>query len=177
MQNIQGWYLFFLNWELCGFHIYSCPVAYLLIPATQNAVDVFFRKHHDGTQFSTGSFIETVNTWIISEAKTAAGLEQVKTGEMMFLLGDSVPAVVEVRAPSKIYHFGPTLKKKKRSPATFFFSSEECLNHLICSKGSWTSHLIPNFPRCRRHEIYRIKKINTSSQNSHLSNSKLKFHY
>lgn len=62
MQNIQGWYLFFLNWELCGFHIYSCPVAYLLIPATQNAVDVFFRKHHDGTQFSTGSFIETVNT-------------------------------------------------------------------------------------------------------------------
>lgn len=132
---------------------------------------MFFRKHHDGTQFSTGSFIEAVNTWIISIAKTAAGLEQVKTGEMMFLLGDSVPAVVEVRAPSKIYHSGPTLKKKKRSPATF---SEECLNHLICSKGSWTSHLIPNFLQCRRHEIYRIKKINTSSQNSHLSNSKAK---
>lgn len=145
MQNIQGWYLFFLNWELCGFHIYFCPIAYLLIPATQNAVDVFFRKHHDGTQFSTGSFIETVNTWIISEAKTAAGLEQVKTGEMMFLLGDSVPAVVEVRAPSKIYHFGPTLKKKK-IPCHIFFLLRRMLESSDLFKGIMNVTFNPKLP-------------------------------
>lgn len=50
--------------------------------------------------------------FIIREPKTAAGLEQEKTGEMMFLLGDCVVALVEVTAPSNIYHFMPALYKK-----------------------------------------------------------------
>lgn len=69
--------------------------------------------------------MEAVNALIICEPKTAAGLEQGKTGEMMFLLGDCVVALVEVTAPSKIYHFGPALQKKIL--CCFFFS--ECLIH------------------------------------------------
>lgn len=68
-----------------------------------------FQQTYAGTQVSTGTFMEAVNALIICEPKTAAGLEQGKTGEMMFLLGDCVVALVEVTAPSKIYHFRPAL--------------------------------------------------------------------